>query len=198
MRHRSIDAIAAYAQKYRDLRFVSPNAFAYGSNGLTPRYDKIEELLKRLRGNIYFGTFPCEVRPEFITPKSLELVQTYCSNTKLHFGAQSGSNAVLTGLMRGHTVDDVTKGIDLCHDYGLTPLVDFIVGLPMETDEDQRDTLKLITYACRFGKAHVHYFVSLPGTALVHSTPRLLLPETQKMLGKLALSGKVTGAWSDH
>jgi radical SAM superfamily enzyme YgiQ (UPF0313 family) len=33
MRHRSIESIARYASRYRDARFLSPNAFAYGSDG---------------------------------------------------------------------------------------------------------------------------------------------------------------------
>ena len=44
MRHRSIDAIAEYANRYEHARFVSPNAFAYGSDGIHPRFEKVEKL----------------------------------------------------------------------------------------------------------------------------------------------------------
>jgi radical SAM superfamily enzyme YgiQ (UPF0313 family) len=37
MRHRSIDTIVEWSHRYRDIRFVSPIAFAYGSNGRIPR-----------------------------------------------------------------------------------------------------------------------------------------------------------------
>ncbi|MGA2913065.1 MAG: TIGR04013 family B12-binding domain/radical SAM domain-containing protein [Methanoregula sp.] len=197
MRHRSIDAIAKYANKYEHARFVSPNAFAYGSDGIHPRWEKIEHLFRKLEHRIYFGTFPSEVRPEFIGEESLSLLNTYCSNAKLHFGAQSGSNAVLKRLFRGHTVDDVIHAVELCNVFSITPVVDFIVGLPFETDEDQKRTLDLIQWVARSGKVHVHRFLPLPGTLLAGTNARSLLPETEKICGKLAYSGKLTGSWND-
>ena len=74
MRHRSIDTIAEYANRYGHARFVSPNAFAYGSDGIHPRWEKIERLFLQLKHAIYFGTFPSEVRPEFICEESLSLI----------------------------------------------------------------------------------------------------------------------------
>jgi B12-binding domain/radical SAM domain protein len=197
MRHRSLDVIARYANKYEDARFVSPNAFAYGSDGIYPRWEKIERLFRKLEHRIYFGTFPSEVRPEFICEDSLSLLSTYCSNAKLHFGAQSGSNAVLARLLRGHTVDDVINAVELCTGFSITPVVDFIVGLPIETDIDQNKTLDLIQWVARFGKVHVHRFLPLPGTLLAGTNARSLLPETEKIFGKLAYSGKLTGSWND-
>jgi B12-binding domain/radical SAM domain protein len=196
MRHRSIDTIRQWAQKYRDIRLVSPNAFAYGSDGRVPRWDKVEHLLAALKGNIFFGTFPSEVRPEFITDRGLELVSAYCSNTRLAFGAQSGSDQVLISLGRGHTVRDVEIAIDRCREFGITPIVDFILGLPMETDEDQGETLKMIQGVARKGQVRVHRFLPLPGTPLAQTRPRPLLPHAEKMLGRLALKGTLTGSWS--
>ncbi|PKL61753.1 MAG: TIGR04013 family B12-binding domain/radical SAM domain-containing protein [Methanomicrobiales archaeon HGW-Methanomicrobiales-2] len=198
MRHRSVDEIARYAARFRDIRFVSPNAFAYGSDGIHLRLDKVERLLKSLDGRIYFGTFPGEVRPECVTRQSVELILDHCANTRLHFGAQSGSDAVLRRLHRGHTVEDVIRAVDLCREQGLVPVVDFILGLPFESDDDQRATLELVKLVARVGKAHIHIFMPLPGTPLANSRPRGLLPETEKVLGKLALGGRITGSWMDH
>ena len=197
MRHRSIDEVAKYANRYEHARFVSPNAFAYGSDGIHPRWDKIGQLFRRLKNRIFFGTFPSEVRPEFICEESLALVTEYCANTRLHFGAQSGSNAVLSKLRRGHTAEDVIHAVERCASWDLVPVVDFIVGLPLETDEDQQATLDLIRWVARFGKVHVHRFIPLPGTPLAGTTARPLLPETEKLCGKLALEGKLTGSWDD-
>jgi B12-binding domain/radical SAM domain protein len=197
MRHRSIDAIAEYANRYEHARFVSPNAFAYGSDGIHPRFEKVEKLFSRLKNSIYFGTFPSEVRPEFICEESLSLLVKYCSNTKLHFGAQSGSDRVLDRLCRGHTVNDIIRAVELCNEFSIVPVVDFIVGLPLESDEDQKMTLDLIQWVARSGKVHVHRFIPLPGTALAGKNARSLLPETEKICGKLALSGKLTGSLND-
>ncbi|WP_321508421.1 TIGR04013 family B12-binding domain/radical SAM domain-containing protein [uncultured Methanoregula sp.] len=197
MRHRSIDEAARYANRYGQARFVSPNAFAYGSDGIHPRWEKIERLLSKIKSEIYFGTFPCEVRPEFVCKEGLDLVNRYCSNTKLHFGAQSGSDAVLGRLNRGHTTSDVIHATELCREYGVTPIVDFIVGFPFETDEDQEQTAELIRWVARSGKVHVHRFIPLPGTPLAGGTARPLLKETENLCGTLALAGKLTGSWTD-
>ncbi len=197
MRHRSIDEVAKYADRHRQSRFVTPNAFAYGSDGIRPRFDKIEHLFRRCRHEIFFGTFPSEVRPEFVCEESLTLVNRYCANKRLHFGAQSGSDDVLRQLCRGHTTADVIRAVELCRDFALTPVVDFIVGLPFETDDDQRATLDLIHWVARSGNVHVHRFIPLPGTPLAGTAARPLLTETEKLCGNLALTGRLTGSWTD-
>ena len=199
MRHRSREAVAEMASKYRDARFVTPNAFAYGSaDGLHPDTEKLERLLQSMpNNNIYLGTFPSEVRPEFVLPETAELVVQYCANTNLHFGAQSGSDDVLRKLHRGHGTEEIYHALDVCRDFRLQPVVDVIFGFPFETDEDEEKTIALVEEAARFGKVHVHYLTPLPGTPLVGVKSREILPEIDKKLGQLALHGHVTGYWHD-
>ncbi len=52
-------------------------------------------------------------------------------------------------------------------------------------------------WVTRYGKVHVHRFLPLPGTRLAGTNARSLLPETEKICGKLAYSGKLTGSWND-
>jgi B12-binding domain/radical SAM domain protein len=195
IRHRSVESIVKYASRYRDARFVTPNAFAYGSDGTRPHPGRLRELLSALRNTIYFGTFPSEVRPEFITEETLGLVTRYCANTAIQFGAQSGSNAVLQRIGRGHTVEDVVAAVELCTGAGLTPVVDIIVGFPFESDDDQRATADLVRWISRYGKIHAHSFLPLPGTPLAQSAPRPLSRDLSRLLGSLALGGKLTGSW---
>ena len=165
MRHRSLDEIIRYAQRHEQVRFVTSNAFAYGSDGIHPRFDKVERLMEKIQAPLYFGTFPSEVRPEWICDTSLDLVTKYCTNTKLHFGAQSGSNRVLAHLHRGHNWEDVTSAVGCCTDHGITPIVDFILGFPFETDDDQRETVTAMQWVARYGQVHAHRFVPLPNAA---------------------------------
>jgi len=197
MRHRSIDAVVRYANRHTQARFVTPNAFAYGSDGIHPRFDKVKKLLMHIDREIFFGTFPSEVRPEFICDESLSLITDYCTNTKLHFGAQSGSDTVLTRLHRGHTVAEAIQAAERCHDAGIMPVVDFIVGFPFETDEDQEQTVTAIKTVARIGTVHLHRFIPLPGTPLAGTHARSLLFLTEKTCGALALGGKLTGSWND-
>lgn len=198
MRHRSIDETVRYAKCLKDVRFTSPNAFAYGSDGISPNAGKIEALLKAMHGmNLFFGTFPSEVRPDFINDRLLELVSEHCANTTLSMGGQSGSQRMLDTIHRGHTVEAIITGTEMCLSHGITPVVDFIFGLPGETGEDQLETLRLIKWLTgKGGKVHSHYFMNLPGTEFENSTPAPISKHVERIMGKLALHGKTTGVWS--
>jgi B12-binding domain/radical SAM domain protein len=200
MRHRSIPVIARYAQRHRDIRFTSPNSLAYGSDGRTPRLEKVEALLKVLaeqKKPIYFGTFPSEVRPEFVTLAALELIVKYCANKSLSLGGQSGSPAVLRSIGRGHGRAEIVEACELALDYGLVPQVDLIFGLPTEQEADQRLSLDLVRWiAAKGGKVRAHRFTPLPGTPLAAARPAPLAPDVEACLGRMALEGRLTGSWS--
>ncbi|HOW14747.1 TIGR04013 family B12-binding domain/radical SAM domain-containing protein [Methanosarcina sp.] len=203
VRHRSIDSILKNAQYYDDLRFIASNAFAYGSDGIHPSFDKVEKLLSALHKlpdkKIFFGTFPSEVRPEFVTEESVELVRKYCANDSLSLGAQSGSDRILKEIRRGHTVEDSISAVECCLEHEIVPAVDFIFGLPTETEEDQEKSLELVRWICKKGgTVRAHYMTPLPGTPYASAAPSEVSDSVRKELGKLALGGKLTGYWEKH
>lgn len=203
VRHRSIDSILRNAKYYDDLRFIASNALAYGSDGIHPRFDKVEKLLSALHTlpdkKIFFGTFPSEVRPEFVTDESAEFIRKYCANDSLSLGAQSGSNRILKEIRRGHTVEDTISAIECCLEHEIVPAVDFIFGLPTETEEDQEKSLDLVRWICRKGgTVRAHYLTPLPGTPYSSAIPAKISDRVRRELGKLALGGKLTGYWEKH
>ena len=202
MRHRSVSEILKYASYYDDLRFISSNAFAYGGNGVSPKYEKVKELLSALFDlggkRIFFGTFPSEVRPEFVTEEMIGLVETYCTNTSLSIGAQSGSDTVLQEIRRGHSAEDVYNAAEICFSHKITPIVDFIIGFPGETEKDQQQSLDMIDWLCqKGGEVRAHYLTPLPSTDYENIVPANVHPEISRKLGKLALGGKLKGTWEN-
>ena len=200
VRHRSIDSIVKNAGYYNDLRFIASNALGYGSDGIHPRFDKVEKLLfalHKLPGKkIFFGTFPSEVRPEFVTDESAELVRKYCANNSLSLGAQSGSDQILKEIRRGHTVEDSISAVECCLEHEITPAVDFIFGFPTETEEDQEKSLDLVRWICKKGgTVRAHYLAPLPRTPYASAVPVEVSDRVRRELGKLALGGKLTGYW---
>jgi len=111
-------------------------------------------------------------------------------------GAQNGSQSMLDRISRGHTVEDVKYAVELCRDYDLTPVVDVIFGLPYETVTDQQETLDLVGFVVnKGGRIHSHYFTPLPGTPLEYAVPSPVGKDVNRVMGRLALAGKVTGVW---
>ena len=208
MRHRSIECIVkwvkiAVKRGYDKMWFISPNSFAYGSSsGRKPEPEKIEKLLKSisevegLKG-IYFGTFPSEVRPEFVTKEVLDVVSKYVANDRIIVGAQSGSQRILNIINRGHTVEDVFLAVDNLIDYGFVPDIDLIFGFPFENDEDRKLTLDMIKYLISKGcRIHAHIFMPLPGTPFENYPPGKIDSKTKKVLGDLARRGLLYGSWA--
>jgi B12-binding domain/radical SAM domain protein len=207
MRHRSVEAVTHWVREamkagYSYLRFVTPDAFAYGSpDGRTPNLQAIERLLFEMnrlmeRELIYFGSFPSEVRPENVSAEALALVTRYAANDNIVFGAQTGSPRLLKELRRGHTVEDVYRAAEFTLQAGLKPIVDFIFGLPGETEEDQRSSLQLIKDLAAMGATiHSHTFMPLPGTPLADAPPGRVAPEVESILGRLSKDGLHSGQW---
>ena len=184
VRHRNIKNICRYVEimaerNLKDIRFITPNAFGYGSkDGKTLNIDKIEKLLENIReilgrdGRIFFGTFPSEVRPEHVNDETVDLILRYADNKSLVIGAQSGSDRVLELCNRGHTVEDVYNAVKIAIKKGVSVSLDFIFGLPGETKEDIDKTIKVMRDFIKMGaKIHAHTFMPLPQTPFAKAKP---------------------------
>lgn len=205
-RHRSIENIIKYCEillknNLTDLRFISPNAFSYGSeNGIKLNFSKLENLLSSLyklthkKGRIFFGSFPSEIRPEFVNDDTLGLIKKYCSNKKIIIGAQSGSDLILKKLNRKHTIKDVLNSVEIAKKHQIKTDIDIISGFPLETKKDVLDTInfceKLISRGCRI---HFHKFMPLPGTQFENLKTAELLPEMKNFINKWMGKGLVYG-----
>jgi len=202
MRHRPIDQIVKYSRRMKDMRYITPNAFAYGSPGAILKLNKLEALLKALQPlrkegrRLFYGTFPSEVRPEFVLPETLELLIDYADNRRLAIGAQSGDDVMLKAMHRLHRVEHVKQAVEYMIEYGFEPVVDFIVGLPNESEESQRKSIELMKWIMRKGgKVRAHYFMPLPGTPWALCKPSPLSEEMKRFLGRMAAKGKIEGSW---
>ncbi|HHI00286.1 MAG TPA: TIGR04013 family B12-binding domain/radical SAM domain-containing protein [Thermococcus litoralis] len=202
MRHRPIEQIVKYSRKMKDMRYITPNAFAYGSPGAVLRLEKLEALLKALQPlrkegrRLFYGTFPSEVRPEFVKPETLELLIKYADNRRLAIGAQSGDDEMLKAMHRLHTREHVRQAVEYMLEYGIEPVVDFIVGLPNENEESQRKSIEFMKWIMKKGgKVRAHYFMPLPGTPWARCRPSPLSEEMKKFLGRMAAKGYIEGSW---
>ncbi len=208
VRHRSVDTIASYIELYvkrgmRDIRFITPNAFSYGSpDGKELNLDAIEFLLKEVRkiigreGRIFFGSFPSEVRPEHVNKDTLSLVRAYADNDNLVIGCQSGSEKILERCHRGHGIEDVYRAVSLCVNMGFIPKVDFIFGMPGEEKTDIETSIEMMRTLIQMGaKIHAHTFIPLPGTPFSRKFPGRLSLEIKNFIRKILPYGSIFGEW---
>jgi len=207
VRHREMDEIVKYAvlmrkNRLRDIRFVSPNAFSYGSkDGKELNIAVLENLFSKLYshinpgGRMFIGSFPSEVRPEHVNKETIKIVKSYGSNRNVILGAQSGSDRMLKSINRNHTIDDVYNAVDIIVKFDLQPHVDFIFGLPGETPEDAELTINAVKKLIDKGAViHAHKFTPLPATAFMNSKPTPISREVRSFLGKLIRERKMYGS----
>ena len=210
-RHRSIESVRHYClikvkHGKTDLRFISPNALCYGSkSGFTVNIEVLENLLAELHSlrkinpkvRVFLGSFPSEIRPEFISEDTIKLLKKYTNNKRIIIGAQSGSEKVLKEIHRGHTLEDVLNATEIAVKHGFRVDVDFIFGLPCEEREDVEETMVFMRKLLRLGnvRVHAHVFMPLPGTPYANKEPKPIPSRLRNELFKLIGYGKLYGQW---
>lgn len=206
-RHRSVANVrehvrAMVASGLQYVRYVSPTSLSYGSADTSVNLVAVEELLAAVReelpagGKQYFGTFPSEVRPEHVSARALALIKKYADNTSLVIGGQTGSERLLEATHRGHDVEAVERAVALCVEAGVRPDVDFLFGLPGETDEDRALTIALAErITARGARVHSHAFMPLPGTPLAGATPTRIADDLAQAVAHLESKGAAYGQW---
>jgi len=210
-RHRDIDNIVYHAGAmaklgFHDIRFITPNGLGYGLTSLSdkPNIDLLEELLERLKrkvgerhgSRIFYGTFPSEFRPEHMSYEIARMLRKYVANKNIIVGAQSGSDRILKIINRGHSVSDVFNAVEALQKAGFRADVDFIIGLPGETEEDQLSSLDVMKKLVSMGaRIHLHVFMPLPGTPFAFAEPGRIPKWLKKEVYRLIGKGAAYGQW---
>ena len=169
---RPVNEIIIEIKKYvnqgaKEIIFLGQNVNAYhgdGENGkskdLAYLINKVSEIgnLKRIR---YMTSHPTDMTDS--------LIEVHKKNNKLmpflHLPIQSGSNKVLKGMNRRHTVEFYRKIVDKLRDEipDIALSSDFIVGYPDESDKDFEDTMKFVNEV-KFVIAYSFMYSQRPGT----------------------------------
>lgn len=212
-RHRSAANVRWHVDRMRerglrDVRFITPTAMSYGSDGEEPNLPAVEELLATCKegigpaGRVFFGSFPSEIRPEHVSPEALRLVRRYCANDNIIVGAQSGSERVLDAAKRGHGVEEIRRAVRLGVAEGFRINVDMIFGMPGESARDAAASLDLARELADLGaRIHAHTFMPLPGTPWRDAPPGDVDPATISEVDRLSRRGALYGHWQrqrDH
>src|SRR6188474_1160576 len=156
----------------REVTLIGQNVNAYHGEGPGGRFKlgRLLHLVAKIPGIArlrYTTSHPCDVDDDLIAVHR-DLPQLA---PQLHLPVQSGSDRVLAAMNRRHSRADYLGVIERLRaarpDLALTS--DFIVGFPGETEEDFRDTLRLVD-AVGYSGAFSFKYSQRPGTpgAIMH------------------------------
>jgi len=211
-RHKEIENIIKEMEilvrnNFKDIRFITPDLASYGSkDGKEINLEKFKEFVYEInkfikgKGRIFLGSFPSEIRPEHINEDILKILKNNTSSKRIIIGAQSGSNEILKKINRGHSVKDVINAVILLKKYDFEVDVDFIFGFPFETENDIKETRKVIEILTEKYQAriHLHYFMPLPNTPFENLKPKPLTKELRKLLSSLTARKIAFGQWENQ
>jgi radical SAM superfamily enzyme YgiQ (UPF0313 family) len=89
-------------------------------------------------------------------------------DSALYFGAESGAGKILDYYRKGITPADIERCVALCVEQNLTPVVSFILFVPMDTPGTIRETLALARrlFECGAEIAYTEMLIPYPGTPI--------------------------------
>jgi tRNA-2-methylthio-N6-dimethylallyladenosine synthase len=162
-----IEAQKLVAAGVREITLLGQNVNAYHGDGANGRPATLAALirtlaeiegLERLR---YMTSHPRDMGDDLIAAhRDVPQLMPF-----LHLPVQSGSDRILAGMNRKHSVqeyrDIIAKVRDARPDIAIS--TDFIVGFPSETEREFEDTLDLIRDV-RFAQAYSFKYSPRPGT----------------------------------
>ncbi len=215
MRHRPLENVLEHIEHlvqagFKDIRFITPDSLAYLSDdGIHPNLEQLERALTAMHNvarsaKIKFGEFPSEMRPEYITAELAQLIDRLSDAAYIAIGAQSGSERMLEAMHREHDVAAVGRAVSYLAKYcrKLKKIyVDFIAGLPGESEEDEslsRRLMERLTAISPKVCIHSHTFMPLPGTPMQFMPPGSVGRTTRQTFEALAQRGQEWGDWHEQ
>lgn len=109
-----------------------------------------------------------DLRADYLSDEVLEAVRDFTIGW-VFFGAESGSDRMLRLMGKGMTVAVLEEGVRMCREFGLKVAGSFIVGHPMEQDDDYAATRDFVA-----NQGLDDLFVSIaepiPGTSMARQT----------------------------
>ncbi|HKS30224.1 MAG TPA: tRNA (N6-isopentenyl adenosine(37)-C2)-methylthiotransferase MiaB [Pyrinomonadaceae bacterium] len=156
---------------YREVHLIGQNVNSYrpkSSEGLenfegaTPFSRLLRAVAATGMERIKFTTsFPRDFHADIVA--AMEEHENLCN--WVHLPVQSGSDAILRAMRRGHKVSDYLKRVEAIKGARrrMALTTDLIVGFPGETVEDFEATMRLVE-TCQYDSAYIFKYSPRPGT----------------------------------
>ena len=133
-------------------------------DNFTANKKRAVEILK----NISIKGTHIETRVDYINEAFLQQLQDVGVHT-IFLGIECGSNRLMELISKGFTADDTYRALELVKQYPFALKLSLIVGMPTETFEEYRQTLRLVVWCFdnlpKVGFS-IGFYLPYPGTPL--------------------------------
>lgn len=158
-------------QGVREIHLIGQNVNSYRpqtDSGLE-KFSGATPFCRLLRAVAATGIARIKFNTSFPRDFHADIVDAINENENLcnwvHLPVQSGSNRILQSMRRGHTIESYLRKVDKIKDSvrKISLTTDIIIGFPNESEEDFRETVKLVEY-CEYDSAYIFKYSSRDGT----------------------------------
>ncbi len=136
----------------------------------------------------------CQSRAKGMSSKILNAMKK-AGCLRITFGVESGSDDILTRMNKKITVDNIKESIRLCHEAGIYPGSELIIGTPGESEQTVAETVSMFK-DLRLPPRPMGFLQPYPGTPLFNEyleRPELGGDHRKVLLGLSAEDGSLYG-----
>ncbi len=125
------------------------NKFIAYFQNFTNTYDTTENLKKKYDAALIddrIVALAIATRPDCIDEEKVKLLKSYSNKyyVWVDLGFQTSNEETAKFINRGYTNSDFTKAVELLNKYNIDVVTHIMVGLPNETQEDLKNTIKFL------------------------------------------------------
>ena len=166
LRFRSMDSVMEDIRvqlDYFDLNcfYITDDMFAVKESRVIEFCTKFLEIQKEFKKKLYFAA---TARTDTLTYPMVEALKS-AGCTQLSIGVESGSQRIHDFLNTNKKVETIFPAFNLLKKSGIDTFVNFIFGVPGETDDDFQKTMDIIRYV-KPATVGVSFLTAYPGTPL--------------------------------
>lgn len=162
VRYRSVENVICEVkfliEKYK-IKYIS-----FQDDTFTVRKNWVLEFCKKIKEEKINVNWSAQSRANTVDEELIKTMKD-AGCTCLFFGFESGSQRILDFIKKGIKVEQSISAAKLCKKYGIIMFADYMIGIPTETEEDLKQTYKMIEEI----KPEIHsltYFTPVPGSYL--------------------------------
>ena len=154
--------VEEYFKSYRAER---ANKFIVYFQNYTNTYDSIENLKKKYDAALIDDKIvgiAIATRPDCINEEIAQLIKSYSNKyyVWVELGLQTSNDNIGKIINRGYNTSEFSRAVDILNKYNIDVVAHIMIGLPNETKNDIKDTVKFINNSKIAGiKIHSTYIV---------------------------------------